>query len=93
MLALALALARRPRLLLVDELSLGLAPQVVEALLETVAAVAARDGVGVLLVEQHPHLALAVAHRGYVLERGRIAADASAAELLRRSTTSRLLQI
>jgi branched-chain amino acid transport system ATP-binding protein len=72
MLALARALTRgRPRLLLIDELSLGLAPLVVDRLLQVVRAQAS-SGVGVLLVEQHIHKALTVADRIYVMRRGRI---------------------
>ncbi len=93
MLALGLALARRPKLLLVDELSLGLAPRVVQELLRTIDEVARHDGVGVLLVEQHPDLALGLADRGYVLERGRVTAEGSAAELARRSTITGLFAI
>ena len=71
MLALARALARGPSLLLVDELSLGLAPLIVERLLAAVRA-AADDGVGVLLVEQHVQKAMNVADRVLVMRRGAI---------------------
>jgi branched-chain amino acid transport system ATP-binding protein len=73
MLALARALGRDPRVLLADELSLGLAPLVVQRLLDAVRRAADERGVGVLLVEQHVRQAMAVADRVYVLERGRIA--------------------
>jgi branched-chain amino acid transport system ATP-binding protein len=80
MLALARCLARRCRLLLVDELSLGLAPLVVDRLLRAVRA-AADDGIAVLLVEQHIHKALSVADRVLVMTRGTIALEGTASEL------------
>jgi branched-chain amino acid transport system ATP-binding protein len=80
MLALAMALAAKPKLLLVDELSLGLAPQVVERLLQTVRTIA-DEGAGVLLVEQHVPMALGVADRGYVMERGRVTAEGPASRI------------
>jgi branched-chain amino acid transport system ATP-binding protein len=80
MCAIARALMSRPRYLLIDELSLGLAPLVVDEILEKMPSIVA-SGIGVLLVEQDAGAALEVAQRAYVLENGRITLSGSANEL------------
>ncbi len=81
MLSLARALCREPKVLLADELSLGLAPLIVTRLLAALRAAAHERGVGVLLVEQHVRQALAIADRVYVMERGTITLSGPAAEM------------
>ncbi len=81
LLALAKALLSRPKVLLVDELSMGLAPVAVQELLPIVRTLADELDVGVLLVEQHVDLALQVADRGVVLHHGRIVLQGAAAQL------------
>ena len=84
MLAIGRALVTRPRLLLVDEMSLGLAPVVVERLIPVLRRAADELGSSVLFVEQHVALALGVADRAYVLTHGRIGLEGPAAELRER---------
>jgi branched-chain amino acid transport system ATP-binding protein len=81
MLALARALGRSPRLVLADELSLGLAPRLVARLLDALRDAADQRGTGVLIVEQHARQALRVADHAYVLERGGVVASGSADEV------------
>lgn len=81
MLAMARAMMARPRVLLLDEPSLGLAPVIVAGIFETIQEIH-REGTTVLLVEQNAHLALRIANIGYVLETGTIQKCAPAAELL-----------
>ena len=81
MLAIARGLMSRPKLLMLDEMSLGLMPTLAEKMMETIPAIN-RSGVTVLLVEQMVQEALEIAHRGYVLQSGRIVQAGSARELL-----------
>lgn len=81
MVAVARALMGRPKVLMIDELSLGLAPLVVESLLQTLRTIALETGCGVLLVEQHVQLALAASDRAYVMNRGRIVLDGPAVDI------------
>jgi branched-chain amino acid transport system ATP-binding protein len=80
MLVLAQALVSEPRYVIIDELSLGLAPVVVQRLIPTIRAIA-ESGIGVLLIEQFATVALGLANRAYVMEGGRIQYDGLASEL------------
>jgi ABC-type branched-subunit amino acid transport system ATPase component len=82
-LGLGMAFVAKPRLLIIDELSLGLAPAIVEQLLEIVRAIHA-EGCPVILVEQSVNVALTIAHRAYFMEKGEVRFEGAAAELLAR---------
>ena len=85
MVAIGRALMARPRLLMLDEPSLGLAPQIVENIFETVLRLCREDGLTVLLVEQNAQLALQASSYGYVIENGRIVLDGPSEALLANS--------
>jgi branched-chain amino acid transport system ATP-binding protein len=89
MLALARAMMQRPRLLMVDEPSLGLAPIVVTEIFRILTELNEREGTGVLLVEQNARSSLAVANRAYVLEVGRVAFEGPSEELSRNEAIRR----
>ncbi len=82
MLAIARALMSRPRLLLLDEPSLGLAPILVKLIFHVISKINEEEGTAILLVEQNANMALKIAHRGYVMENGRIVLEGIAEKLL-----------
>lgn len=81
MVAVGRALMSQPEVLVIDELSLGLAPRVVSILVDNLAELNRDQGLGVLLVEQNAHIAFSLCHRAYVLELGRITHEGSSADL------------
>jgi branched-chain amino acid transport system ATP-binding protein len=83
MLAISRALMARPRLLLLDEPSLGLAPMMVKLIFQIIGKINRESGTTIFLVEQNANMAMKVAHRGYVMENGRITLSGTAADLLR----------
>ena len=80
MLAIARALMGQPKLLILDEPSLGLAPRIVQEIFDTIVRIR-EDGCAILLVEQNANMALAISDSGYVLESGRVSISGSAKEL------------
>jgi branched-chain amino acid transport system ATP-binding protein len=82
MLAIARALMAKPKLLMLDEPSLGLAPQIIVQIFEVIKKLNAERGMSVLLVEQNARMALKTAHRGYVIETGRVTMEGKASELI-----------
>ena len=83
MLALASALLAQPKILLIDEMSLGLAPLIVQEILPAIREMAIREGIAIVLVEQHVDLALAISDRAMVLNRGTVVLEGNAADLLK----------
>lgn len=82
MVAIGRALMARPRLILLDEVSLGLAPQLVESIFERLVRIREQLGAAILMVEQNAKVALGVADYGYIMENGRIVLDGPSGKLL-----------
>ncbi len=82
MVAIGRALMSKPKLLMLDEPSLGLAPKIIETIFQAITRLRSESGIAILLVEQNAQLALRISDYGYVLERGRVVFDGTAAELL-----------
>ncbi|MDO9228406.1 MAG: ABC transporter ATP-binding protein [Syntrophales bacterium] len=89
MLAISRALMARPRLLLLDEPSLGLAPLIFQLIFRIIPKINRENGTTILLVEQNANMALKIAHRGYVLENGRITLEGAAESLLNNEEVKR----
>jgi len=89
MLAISRALVARPRLLLLDEPSLGLGPMVVKLIFDIIGRINKENGTTIFLVEQNAYMALKVAHRGYVMENGRITLEGTADSLLHNEDVKR----
>ncbi len=89
MLAIARALMARPRLLLLDEPSLGLAPLLVKLIFHVISKINREEGTTILLVEQNANMALKIAHRGYVMENGRIVMEGTAESLVHNEDVQR----
>ena len=89
MLAISRALMARPLLLLLDEPSLGLGPMVVKLIFDIIRRINKESGTTIFLVEQNAHMALKVAHRGYVMENGRITLEGTAGSLLHNEDVKR----
>ena len=89
MCAIGRALLSRPKVLLLDEMSMGLAPMIVDRLMEIMVRISREEGVAVLLVEQDVQVALEITERGYVIENGRMVLHGASADLLRNDEVKR----
>jgi branched-chain amino acid transport system ATP-binding protein len=90
MVAIARALMAKPKLLLMDEPSLGLAPLVVQEIARNIVTINREDRVSVILVEQNSRMALKISHRTYALETGRVALSGRSADLINDETIKKL---